>query len=921
VALDSRRQASYQERTALTIAGEKAMHRIGRLAVVLLFAGSAPGAAGPAAGTPPVVVDSPAITLVGDDVEGALAASGTARIVILLDVDPGLAARKDREPLRREIARQQDRVLAALHPGDLSLRARPKHAPILAGVIGRAGLERLRHLPGIRRIDLDLPGSGGLAQSVPLVRADVARALGYTGAGIVVGEVDSGVDTHHPDLLGAVVGQACTCVTDGGCCPNGDSFQTGPGAAEDNAGHGTWVAGVMTSDGEVAPIGVAPDAKIVAVKVTNAADHTCCMSDVTAAFDWILDNRPDVAAINCSVVSNALYPGDCDNADAVTGGMAFIITALRTAGIPVFAAAGNAGSDGAMSAPACVSAAISMGATYDANLGPLNFGFCADATTAADRTTCFTNSDASTDLFAPGCLITTSARGGGTSSVTGTSFSAPHATACAALLKQADPTISAGAIENTFKATGVPVTDPRNGLTFPRIDCLAAIQARSCPDADGDGYWAQGPGCPGPPYSDCDETDASIHPGGPEICDRKDNDCDGVTDEGFDPDGDDLAACVDNCPTEWNPGQSDRDHDPQGDACDLDDGVIEVWMNSSSQVRWQQESGFDRYDVYRGGLDGLHDTNGDGAAENYGSCFAENLAGPTFLDMSIPPPGHGFLYLVTGRNADGSEGELGVASSGAPRPNVRDCTDVFGLPPVIGSASATLSPRQAACDVTTPFLAWLCTVGAPGAQPSAPIVVHGDYTELRLEAVVTDSDGTPQATDIASVTASLATSSGNVDLGMYDDASAALFTVDQRSGNFGLDCAPDPALCSCGPRSSSVVSGDAAGADTIYTRTLALVASDLPALIQDCVMQARRQFPFVAAAGATVTIGTTSADLEGHVTVWPSPLAVVVGSGASSCTGDPCGCCLLTATDPVSQCRALPGLVAPDFPAGVCTSF
>jgi hypothetical protein len=897
------------------------VRRIGRRAVagtalLILLGGRATGLA---AAEPPAAVGSRDAAVVGEGVERALAASGTAHIVILLDVDPGLATRKDREPLRREVARQQDRVLAALQAGDLSVRSRPKHAPILAGVIGRAGLERLRHLSGIRRIDLDLPGSGGLAQSVPLVRADVARALGYTGAGIVVGEVDSGVDTDHPDLVGAVVGQACICVTDGGCCPNGSTFQTGPGAAEDDHTHGTWVAGVMTSDGHVAPVGVAPDAKIVAVKVTNAVDHTCCMSDVTAAFDWILDNRPDVAAINCSVVSNALYPGDCDNADAITGGMTFIIKALRTAGIPVFAAAGNAGASGAMSAPACVSAAVSIGATYDANLGPQNFGFCSDATTAADRTTCFTNSDASTDLFAPGCLITTSTLGGGTSSVDGTSFSAPHATACAALLKQADPSIGAGAIENTFKATGVPVTDPRNGITFPRIDCLAAIQARSCPDADGDGYWAAGPGCPGPPYSDCDETDVSTYPGAPEICDQMDNDCDGLTDEGLDPDGDGLAACVDNCPDHWNPGQSDRDQDTQGDACDLDDGVIEVWMETVSQVRWQQEAGFDRYDVYRGDLGGLHDTDGNGAAEDYGPCFAENLAGPTFIDASTPPPGHGFIYLVTGRTAAGSEGDLGVASSGAPRPNARDCADVFGLPPVIAGVSATASAQQVTCDVTTPFLAHLCTLGAPGAQPTAPIFVHGDYTEVRIEGQVTDPDG---ATDVTSVTASLATPfAGSLDLGMYDDASAALFPVGQRSADFGLDCAPDPQLCACGLRTYGVNSGDAVGADATYSRTVALVASHLPNLVQDCVMEARREFPFMATSGTMVTIGTTARDAAGHETAWASPPTVVVGSGAYSCTGDACGCCLLTSSDPVAQCRGLPGLVSPDYPAGICTAF
>ena len=238
---------------------------------------------------------------------------------------------------------------------------------------------------------------------------------------------------------------------------------------------------------------------------------------------------------------------------------------------------------------------------------------------------------------------------------------------------------------------------------------------------------------------------------------------------------------------------------------------------------------------------------------------------------------------------------------------------------MFGSVSAAASAQQVACDVTTPFLAHLCTFGVTGAQPSAPLFVHGDYTEVRIEGGVTDPDG---ATDIASVTANLATpSTGSLDIGMYDDASAALFPIGQRSGDFGLDCAPDPQLCSCSLATFGVDSGDAVAADTTYTRTVALVSANLPALVQDCVMEARREFPFVAPSGTMVTIGTTARDASGHATAWPSSPAVVVGSGAYSCTGDVCGCCLLTATDPVTQCRGLPGLASPDYPAGLCMAF
>jgi len=404
---------------------------------------------------------------VGPALRIALANNDHARVIIAFRANP---ADSKESQLRRKAA-----ALARVSPGELELLADWPDLSAAAGIVSAAGLEKLRTDPDVLRIDLDLPGGGNLAESVPLIRADAAHRMGLTGRGATVAILDSGVTANQPDLADDVVGQQCFCVNlDGsGCCPNGQRTQSGAGSAEDDHGHGTNVAGIVTSGGRVAPPGVAPDAKIVAVKVLDRNLSFSGTAQVISGLEWVRLNRPDVRVVNMSLGTFALFSSPCDGASAPAMAFSQSIGALKARGTTVFVSSGNDRSANQMEAPACISSSVSVGATYDANFGGFSLFGCSE-TTAPDKVACFGNSGPGLKLFAPGAAIT-SAGAQGTSTFFGTSQAAPHAAGTAALLLQARPSLTPDDIESALVRTGKPILDSRNGLTIPRVDAEAAL--------------------------------------------------------------------------------------------------------------------------------------------------------------------------------------------------------------------------------------------------------------------------------------------------------------------------------------------------------------------------------------------------------------------------------------------------------------
>jgi subtilisin family serine protease len=364
---------------------------------------------------------------------------------------------------------------------DIKIIHRLDNIPWITGNITQRALKKLQTNPNVAMIVEDRRVKAFLSESGPLINRDDAHSLGYTGSGVTVAVIDSGIDTDHPNLSNNLIWEECF-LHGGGCPITGGIRASGSGSAEDGHGHGTHVSGIITSS-HMTYKGVAPDADIVAIKVVDDTGEGAWVSDIIAAIDWVTSNKDTygIKIINMSLGGGA-FQGTCDSINPADAASA---KAAKNAGITLFAASGNEAYNSQMCSPACLSSVISVGAVYDANVGSPSWGVpevCSDYTTYADKITCFSNVSSVMDLLAPGAMITSSYIGGWFNTAGGTSSASPHAAAVAALLLQKNPALSPNDIANILKNTGKSIFDSRIiGLSFPRIDALSALNAVTSP--------------------------------------------------------------------------------------------------------------------------------------------------------------------------------------------------------------------------------------------------------------------------------------------------------------------------------------------------------------------------------------------------------------------------------------------------------
>lgn len=418
--------------------------------------------------------------------------------VVLRKLDPGIS--RARHP--HQIRAKRRSVLSRMNRGHYTPGHRHRWLSGFSGWADAEAIEALLNDPEVVSVDIDHIAYASLAQGTTLVGATSVQPLGVTGSGVTVAVLDSGIDTDHPNVSGNLIAEACFCDDvpgASGCCPGGGDTQIGPGAAEDDNGHGTENAGIIVSNAPTHK-GVAPDASIVAVKVLNATGSGN-FSDIARGLDWVIDNRLTygIKVVNLSL--GDLTANDDASAFPCTGSnTANAIAQLRDLGVSVFVAAGNNGFDNGIAFPACTPEAISVGGVYDAAFSSVSWCgatcstiVCTDAPAVADSFVCSSNSGSLLDVLAPQFQATVPTVGGGMSNVGGTSISSPYAAGQAALLLDADATLAPNQVLTSLEIGAPLVTNPDNGLSFPRtrVDLAVAQLLAEC----GNGLLEAGEAC------------------------------------------------------------------------------------------------------------------------------------------------------------------------------------------------------------------------------------------------------------------------------------------------------------------------------------------------------------------------------------------------------------------------------------------
>jgi hypothetical protein len=255
----------------------------------------------------------------------------------------------------------------------------------------------------------------------------VHNELGVRGAGVVLGESDSGVQWTHPELADSYRGR------DGNHNYNWYDPWFHTSEPLDIGGHGTHTTGTMAGN----TVGVAPDAEFIVCanlmrNLGNPGDYLTCMQFMLAPWDLagdpLLDGKPELGA---NVLNNSWGCPALEGCDPTT--LLPAVRALRAAGIFVVASAGNAG-------PACSSVSDPI-ALFDESFTVGAIDETGNVTSFSSRGPVLVDGSGriKPDILAPGNDIFSATPNDSYARFPGTSMAGPHVAGVVALMWSANP--------------------------------------------------------------------------------------------------------------------------------------------------------------------------------------------------------------------------------------------------------------------------------------------------------------------------------------------------------------------------------------------------------------------------------------------------------------------------------------------------
>ncbi len=300
---------------------------------------------------------------------------------------------------------------------------------------------------------------------ITIIRAHLCWNDGFTGAGIIVGNMDTGVAVNHTAFGGRWVPGGWYDAVNGNSTPY------------DDHGHGTHTMGSICGGDGNGPfdpdIGVAPGANFIAAKCFNSAG--------SGQATWIHNSFQWFAGQNANVVCNSW-----GNNNQTTLEFWNNCINWRNLGIvPVFAN-GNAGPGaGTAGTPGNFPTVTGVGAT-DSGDNIASFSSRGPAPNQSPWTdTQYWErpnwNRTKPDISAPGVNVSSAVPGGGYQQMSGTSMAAPHVTGAVALLLQKNPNLDYNTIYNILldnadrPSQGAPY--PNNNYGWGRLNCYAALNA------------------------------------------------------------------------------------------------------------------------------------------------------------------------------------------------------------------------------------------------------------------------------------------------------------------------------------------------------------------------------------------------------------------------------------------------------------